>query len=167
MKIKCIIPIIVLGLAFIAGISMLTGGLDWCKRKIDIVPGLTWKYYSDKYSRLVMEGHGIVAEGQVRILICDYGLFVISPNERHPTYIDLLEWRVTDITNTGTNLWNNVDALFSTDAASAMGIYDAAGKQLFGQALIDLKMRIRRRHEAQGPAESVPLRSRTQKFLGN
>ena len=89
-----------------------------------------------------MEGHGIVAEGQVRILICDYGLFVISSNERHPTYIDLLEWRVTDITNTGTNLWNNVDALFSTDAASAMGIYDAAGKQLFGQALIDLKMRI-------------------------
>ena len=149
MKIKHVSPIIVLAIAFVPGISMLTGGLDWCKRKIDIVPGLTWKYYSDKYSRLVMDGHGIVAEGQVYIQICDYGLCVISPNGRHPTYIDVLDWRVVDITNTGTNLWNNAGVLFSTDAASAMGIYAGSGKKIFGQALNDLKMRLQRRHEIQ------------------
>ena len=60
-------------------------------------------------------------------------------------YIDMYEQRIEEISKAGTNLWSKVGTIFSTDAQTAMGVYDVNGMVLFRQELNSLKERIRQK----------------------
>jgi len=77
-----LVPILAMPLAIAAGINVISGGIYISKKETEIAPGLIWKYYSDNYSRLFWNGHGMVAEGPLILTFCDYGLCVGSPEDR-------------------------------------------------------------------------------------
>ena len=82
MVLKYLVPILAMPLAIAAGINVISGGIYISKKETEIAPGLIWKYYSDNYSRLFWNGHGMVAEGPLILTFCDYGLCVGSPEDR-------------------------------------------------------------------------------------
>ena len=116
-----------------------------CKKDVEIFPGLRWEYYSDNYSRLISDKFGVIAKGKFQLLFCDYGLYVCASETEASRYIDMYEQRIEEISKAGTNLWSKVGTIFSTDAQTAMGVYDVNGMVLFRQELDSLKERIRQK----------------------
>ena len=132
------------GIAFIIGACALANFSALRRKEILIVPGLKWKYYSERRSCLSWDGFGTIAEGRIDLLFCDFGLCVYSPNSAETLYLDLVGHKILKMNEVGTNLWDNIGVVFSIDAQTAMGINDCSGKILFEQALCKLNERIRK-----------------------
>lgn len=134
--------LVVFGITLVVGVCEFTDCLGFCRREVEIVPGLRWQYCSDRFSRLIWDQFGTVADGWLDLTFCDYGLYVLSRNDDSSLYLDLIEKRVVKGKNVGINLLKSGG--LSIDAATAMGIYTNDGKILFEQALSDLRERIKR-----------------------
>ena len=139
----------VLGIALATGVCEFTGCFGFCSREVEIVPGLRWQYCTDRYSRLIWDGFGVVADGQLNLEFCDYGLYVCCRDDGSAIYLNLLERRVAERKNAGVHLLKSAKSGgLATDAASAMGIYSNYGKVLFDQAVNALRERIKRKLQA-------------------
>ena len=134
--------IAVLAITIVTGIGVFTDCFEFCKREIEIIPGLRWRYYSERHSCLIWDKFGMIADGRLELMFCDYGLYVHSRGDGNSLYLDLLQQRVVKGNKVGANLKNHVGVLFSTDAQAAIGIYSDYGKVLFERALNDLRVRM-------------------------
>ena len=129
----------VLAIAVIVGCCFLC---NKCKREVDIVPGLKWKYYSDHYSSLTWEKYGKIAEGDFHFGIWRDGVCVYGLGVNKSIYIDLLERRIATGSDAGVKLGKDISIMFASDAQTAMGIYNDYGKNVFEKALHDLRGRL-------------------------
>ena len=141
--------IVLIGVMFFAGC-----GREFCKRRMEIVPGMYWEYnaplleyHASRHSRIVSDKHGIIVEGevhQVHMTFHEYGFDVSGcgkSGEEKCVYVDLLR-NVFD---------ENVDKLMteqihntfgSFDATSAMGMYEKESHHEYLAAMKALKERV-------------------------
>ena len=151
MRKRQVAGLIMLGLTVLMCIGMLSNCFGLGKRETEIVPGLKWTYYYvDETSRLTWDGFGVVAEGTFDLDICDYGLYVRwRSGKDSPLYLDLREKRVVEwaCVKPGTNLWERVGVVFSTDVQSATGVYCESSRVEFEQALDGLRERLRKQDD--------------------
>ncbi len=131
-----------LGIAIVTGVCGFTGCFRFYRRTVEIVPGLKWQYCSDRFSRLIWDKFGVVAEGRLDLTFCEQGLYIHSRDDDRSLYLDLMERRVVKGKNCGSNMLGYCG--LSIDAPTAMGVYTNDGKILFEQALKDLKKRLKR-----------------------
>jgi len=92
----------------------------WCKRKMVIVPGLTWEYYSLHDSRIVSDKQGVVVEGDVFLTFHEYGFDVCGGGKC--VYVDLRKNVLDDSIETLRSLVAE-KSYGSFDASSAMGVF--------------------------------------------
>ena len=142
MKMQYNVRVVAIGIILMLGFLLLTICCGCCKREVEIVPGLKWKYYSDQYSCLIWDEFGVIAEGRFQLIFCDQGLCVTSSNGRDPCYLDLRRKHVLKLNEAGTNLWCVAGEIFSIDAQTAMGVYCNSGIRLFEQAKSNLNARL-------------------------
>lgn len=131
-----------LGIAVVTGVCEFTDCFRFYRREVEIVPGLQWQYCSDRFSRLIWDKFGLVAEGRLDLTFCEQGLYVRSQDDNRFLYLDLIERRVVNGENCGSNMLRYCG--LSIDATTAMGVYTNDGKILFERALNDLKKRLKR-----------------------
>lgn len=147
MNVKQYVRLSVSGKILMTAIFLLGIVLGCCKKEVEVMPGLRWEYYSDRYSRLIWDEFGVIAEGRFDFIFCDYGLCVSRPGRDDSQYLDLIRGRVVKLSEAGTNLWGVVGVVFSIDAPTAMGVYDGSGTRSFEQASSNLNERLRRHPE--------------------
>ena len=101
--------------------SLLLMGCDaWCRRRMVIVPGLTWEYYSLHDSRIISDKYGVVVEGDVFLTFYEYGFDVCGGGKC--VYVDLRKNVLDDGIETLTALV--AEKSYGTfDASSAMGMF--------------------------------------------
>ena len=91
-----------------------------CRRRMELIPGLVWEYYSSNHSRVVSDKYGIIADGMVFITFHDYG-FAVSGGDKF-AYVDLYRNVLDDSETTHISL-SSGSAFRTFDAGYAMGIF--------------------------------------------
>ena len=157
MKVQYNARVVAVGLIPLLGFLLFTICCGCCKREVEIVPGVKWEYYSDQYSRLIWDEFGVIAEGRIQLMFCDYGLCVTSSGERDSCYLDLRRKQVLKFNEAGTNLWSAAGEVFAIDAQTAMGVYSSRGISLFEQARSNLNARLQLRTNTRQDNLGTPL----------
>lgn len=110
-----------------------------CKRKMVIVPGITWEYFSPQYSRVISTRHGVLVEGNVFISFHEYG-FDVSGREKS-VYVDLIDDVVDDTEETMIRI-SKESGYGGMDAASAMGIFTRESRDDYNVKMAELMKRV-------------------------
>lgn len=103
-----VLRLMFLGMALIAGC-----GDSVCKRRMEIIPGLTMEYYTPWHSRIVSGKYGVIAEGKLFLAICEHGIAITG--DGGSVYVDLL----------GNVLDERVETLRRAESGDTYGTYDA------------------------------------------
>lgn len=117
------------------------GGCDFsfCGREVEVIPGMTWKYFSLRHSRVVWDKYGVIAEGDVFISFYEYG-FSFSCNGECK-YIDAVQnVLVSDEEELGEG-----ERYSAMDASSAVGAFSRTAHMEFLEELSALRERVKRR----------------------
>ena len=118
-----------------------------CKRRMELIPGLVWEYYSTNHSRVVSDKYGIIAEGAVFITFHDYG-FDVSGGGKF-VYVDLCRNVLDDRESTHISLSSG--SAFSTfDAGYAMGISTEGSHKKYLAEMDALKERVEEKLRREG-----------------
>ena len=136
--------IALVGLALFAGCDK-----EFCKRRMEIVPGLTWEYYvplledfRPRYSKIVSNRYGVLLEGeveQIHMTVYTYG-FSITCRESC-IYVDLLRNVLEDSDAIKMTLTAK-KSFVSFDVTTAMGMYVKETHNDFRAAMEALKKRV-------------------------
>lgn len=145
------------------GVMFFTGcGREFCKRRMEIVPGMYWEYYAplleynaSRHSRIVSDKHGIIVEGevnQVHMTFYEYGFDVSGcgkNGEGKCVYVDLLG-NVFD-ENVGKLVTAQIHNTFgSFNVTSAMGMYEKKSHYGYLAAMKALKERVAKKMTQDG-----------------
>ena len=126
---------------FLSICLLLFAGCDdeFCKRRMEIVPGLVWEYYSIRHSRVVSDKYGILADGDVFVTFNSYGLNISGGIET--IYIDLAG-NVID-SKESTQILIGAEQDFGTfDAGYAMGMFTKESHKDYLAEMEALKKRV-------------------------
>ena len=143
----------------LVGLVLVTGcGREFCKRRMEIVPGLIWEYYaplleqyhSPRHSRIVSDKHGVIVEGGVNEVWFNFHEYGFSINGRGESemgkcvYVDLLRNVIDEREATLIALTGGKGKSFGgvLDAPSAMGLYTEEPRRHFRTAMEALKKRV-------------------------
>ena len=99
---------------------LLMGCDSWGRRRMEIVPGLTWEYHSLHDSRIVSDKHGVVVEGDVFLTFYEHGFDVCGGGKC--VYVDMRKNVLDDSVETLTSLVEE-KSYGTFDASSAMGMF--------------------------------------------
>ena len=141
----------------LAGLVLVAGcGREFCKRRMEIVPGLVWEYYSPlleyssahRHSRIVSDKHGIIVEGnmdQVHLCFHEYGFSISGygkSGEGKCVYVDLIRnvFDENETTLVALNDGKSFGGVF--EATPAMGVYTEEPRRHFRAAMGALKKRV-------------------------
>lgn len=122
----------------------LTGCDAWCRRRMIIVPGLTWEYYSLHDSRIVSDKYGVVVEGDVFLTFYEYGFDVCGGGKR--VYVDLKRNALDDSIEMLTSLVGE-KSYGTFDASSAMGMFARDAHLEYLDLMKSLKERVKMKLE--------------------
>ncbi len=124
------------------GLLLLTGCDEtFCKRRMEIVPGMTWEYYTPWHSRIISDKHGTIVEGEVFITFYELG-FDLSGTGKC-VYVDLIRNLLDDSEATHISLIGK--KLNSFDAGCAMGMSEEKAHRDFLICMKALKERVERK----------------------
>ena len=141
--------LVLIGLLFFAGC-----GSEFCKHRMEIIPGMYWEYHAPlleyhapRHSRIVSDKHGIIVEGevnQVHMTFYEFGFDVSGLGkcgEGKCVYVDLLR-NVLDENEGKLAALQSHNSFGSFDVTSAMGMYVKASRQEYLAAMKALKERV-------------------------
>ena len=131
-----------LGMALIAGCGDFV-----CKRRMEIIPGLTMEYYTPWHSRIVSGKYGVIAEGELFLAICEYGITITG--EGDSVYVDLLRNVLDERIETRSRAESG-NTYGSTTVALAMGMFMTKSRREFVRQMKALKERVRERQRQDG-----------------
>ena len=137
-----VLRLMFLGMALIAGC-----GDSVCKRRMEIIPGLTMEYYTPWHSRIVSGKYGVIAEGELFLAICEYGITITG--EGDSVYVDLLR-NVLDERIETRRRAESGNTYGSTTVALAMGMFMTKSRREFVRQMKALKERVRERQRQDG-----------------
>ena len=141
--------IILLGLALLAGCDG-----EFCKRRMEIVPGMVWEYYSQWHSRVVSDKYGIIADGYVQLTFYEYGFDIIG-NVRDCSesgrwvYVDLVRNVLDGREETHMSLIG-CKIFSSYDAGTAMGMFTKEPHLQYLAYMEALKTRVAKKFMQEG-----------------
>lgn len=118
-----------------------------CRRRMELIPGLVWEYYSSNHSRVVSDKYGIIADGMVFITFHDYG-FAVSGGDKF-AYVDLYRNVLDDSETTHISL-SSGSAFRTFDAGYAMGIFAKESHENYLAEMDALKERVREKLKREG-----------------
>lgn len=124
---------------FLRFFLLITVFLGGCSREMNIIPGMTWTYYSQRHSRVVWDGYGVIADGDVVICFYEYGFSFLS--NCGCQYVDMAQ---KALTSNKESLGNGTRFL-AMDAASALGIFTDESHLLFQREMKALQERVKRK----------------------
>ena len=142
--------IILLGLALLAGCDG-----EFCKRRMEIVPGMVWEYYSQWHSRVVSDKYGVIADGYVQITFYKYGFDIIGDvrdcsESGRWVYVDLVRNVLDGREDTHISLIRCDEKFNSYDAGSAMGMFVKEPHHLYLADMEALKERVAKKFMQEG-----------------
>ena len=118
-----------------------------CRRRMELIPGLVWEYYSNNHSRVVSDKYGIIADGMVFITFHDYG-FAVSGGDKF-VYVDLYRNVLDDNETTHISLLSE-SAFCTFDAGYAMGIFTKESHENYLTEMDALKERVGEKLKREG-----------------
>lgn len=125
------------------GLLLLTGCDEtFCKRRMEIVPGMTWEYHTPQYSRIVSDKYGLIVEGEVFLTFHELG-FDISGSGKC-VYIDLIRNLLDDRVSTQISLVTG-KKFGSFDAGSALGMFTKESHLDYLDSMKALRRRVERK----------------------
>ena len=143
-------------IALIMGLALFAAGCDreFCKRKMEIVPGIAWEYhaplwehYASRHSRIVSDKNGVIVEGEineVHMTLHEYG-FTVSGRDGQGgmkcVYVDLLRNELDENEATLVSLLGQ-NKFSSFEVTSAMGMYTKGSHRDYLAAMEALKRRV-------------------------
>ena len=137
-----VLRLMFLGMALIAGC-----GDSVCKRRMEIIPGLTMEYYTPWHSRIVSGKYGVIAEGKLFLAICEHGIAITG--DGGSVYVDLLG-NVLDERDETLRRAESGDTYGTYDAISAIGMSTEISRREFVRQMKALKDRVRERQRQDG-----------------
>ena len=135
---------------FISIYLLLFAGCDgeFCKRRMEIVPGLVWEYYSIHHSRVISDKYGIIADGHVFMTFHEYGFDVSGGDKLF--YVDLTRNTICDNEEVLASLMTSSKMLTSFDASSAMGMFTKESHKDYVAEMEALKKRVEEKMRREG-----------------
>ena len=106
------------------------------RRQLELLPGITWVYVSEKVSRLTWDKRGVIIEGNILLTCCENGLFISSKEGNK--YLDI----INDIVKTNVDIDTIAMCNNTVDIIIAIGLYGKCENEGFFSDLKMLRNRI-------------------------
>ena len=97
------------------------------RRQLELLPGITWVYVSEKVFRLTWDKKGVIMEGNILLTCCENGLFISSKEGNK--YLDI----INDIVQTNVDIDTIAMCNNTVDIIIAIGLYGKCENKGFFQ----------------------------------